>query len=145
MNRLLKSITVLAAAAAVVGCEGMGRSDNYTGPHATYVAPDLPKDQVATLDGTWGTWIESVDDVQLPTEKTYFPANIGGLGGNTTRVLPGPRRVSLFVTQDSTYYRTEFTFEFQPGHEYEMCRALNVYDDLIRIHDKTTGDLRYVR
>ena len=59
--------------------------------------------------------------------------------------MSGPRRVSLFVTQDSTYYRTEFTFEFQPGHEYEMCRALNVYDDLIRIHDKTTGDLRYVR
>ena len=145
MNRMLKTAGCLIMVAAIAGCEGMGRTDNYTGEHAVYQPPQLPNSQVATVTGTWGTFIEAVDDVQLPKEKTYFPAWTGGIGGNETSVLPGPRKLELFVTVNDEYDRKEFTFDFQPGHAYELARAFNVDDDVIRIHDKTNGDLRYIR
>lgn len=127
------------------GCEGMGRHDAFTGPVALYQPPAKDDSAAVKLQGTWGTFIDAVDGMPVQQQPFYTTVLGGGLGGNETAVHAGPRELRLFVTTNDDYYYTSFVFEFRPGHEYDFCRALNLTEEKIRVHDKTDGTYRYVR
>ena len=129
----------------VAGCEGMGRQDAYTGPVDLHQPPARGDAQAARLEGTWGTFIDQVDGMPVQQQPFYTTVLGGGLGGNKTAVAAGPRELRLFVTRNDDYYYTSFVFDFEPGHSYDFCRALNIGEEKIRIHDQTAGTYRYVR
>ena len=80
-----------------------------------YVTPALADDQVATLKGTWGYYIEEVDGARLDVGG-FMPS----FGGNTAKVSAGEHRLRIEAIGSNSTAMWQTNFTCTAGHLYEV-------------------------
>ena len=116
----------------VVGCS--------SGPKLpAYVAPDLPKEQVATIRGHGGTNVISVDQAEVRGSGVQM----GNWGGNRVVLAPGRHRVVIRQSSSSSMSFSSasvpFEHDFLAGHTYRVGPQ-SLFDRDLELHDETTGE-----
>jgi hypothetical protein len=103
-------------------------------PRPKYVAPPLADAQVATLKAEGGMFIDGVDGARI--DEMSF--NLLGTGGNTVKVAPGERALSITRQSGNSMARWNVKYTFQAGRVYTIGPDNWIAGSNIKLTDQTT-------
>ena len=108
-----------------------------------YQPPSLAADQAVTIKGESGWFVDDVDGARLDDSHVAMTVPFAIVGGNDTRITPGPHRIRAVFNSNNTTGHCRFHYTFVAGHTYTLEPRSLLFNVALQMTDNTTNQVVY--
>jgi hypothetical protein len=109
-NVALLVIVIVGGPLGAMGCAKDTRPN--------YAAPSLPPDQIVTVKGVKGVFVDAIDGARVKNSGVTF---MGIVGGNSVTMSPGEHALDVKINTSNFNSRSKFNYTFDAGTSYELA------------------------